>query len=70
MDGIACKTRRCPTDPADEEWQRIQPLLPKVPSAGRQLHGGGSRVPVLAARAFDDPRRFGTIAEASLARRP
>jgi hypothetical protein len=34
MAEIARKTKRYPTDLTDEEWQRIQPLLPQVPGAG------------------------------------
>ena len=31
---IARKTKRCPTDLTDEEWGRIEPLMPKPPKPG------------------------------------
>jgi transposase len=37
MAEIARKTKRYPTDLTDEEWERIQPLLPKPPRRGRKL---------------------------------
>ena len=36
MAEIARKTKRYPTDLTDEEWDRIQPLLPKAPRRGRK----------------------------------
>ena len=33
---IACKTKRYPTDLTGEEWQRLNPLLPKVSERGRR----------------------------------
>jgi putative transposase len=36
MAEIARKTKRYPTDLTDEEWQRIEPLLPGVPRRGRK----------------------------------
>jgi putative transposase len=36
MAEIARKTKRYPTDLTDEEWERIQPLLPKPPRRGRK----------------------------------
>ena len=36
MAELARKTKRYPTDLTDEEWQRIQSLLPKVPRRGRK----------------------------------
>ena len=36
MAEIARKTRHYPTDLTDEGWQRIEPLLPKVPRRGRK----------------------------------
>ena len=36
MAEIARKTKRYPTDLTDEEWERIQPLLPKPPQRGRK----------------------------------
>ncbi|WP_407925593.1 transposase, partial [Geminicoccus flavidas] len=35
MAELARKTKRYPTDLTDEEWRRIQPLLPAVPKRGR-----------------------------------
>jgi transposase len=37
MADIARKTKRYPTDLTDEEWARIQPLLPKPPKRGRKV---------------------------------
>src|SRR5260370_26106387 len=37
MADIARKTKRYPTDLTDEEWERIQPLLPKPPKRGRKV---------------------------------
>jgi putative transposase len=37
MAEIARKTKRYPTDLTDEEWERVQPLLPKPPRRGRKL---------------------------------
>lgn len=37
MADIARKTKRYPTDLTDEEWLRIQPLLPKSPKRGRKV---------------------------------
>ena len=36
MADIACKTKRYPTDLTDEEWVRIEPLMPKPPKRGRK----------------------------------
>jgi putative transposase len=36
MAEIARKTKRYPTDLTDEEWERIQPLLPQPPRRGRK----------------------------------
>jgi putative transposase len=36
MAEIARKSKRYPTDLTDEEWRRIEPLLPKVPRRGRK----------------------------------
>jgi putative transposase len=36
MAQIARKTERYPTDLTDEEWRRIEPLLPQVPRRGRR----------------------------------
>ena len=37
MADIACKTKRYPSDLTDEEWSRIQPLLPKPSKRGRKI---------------------------------
>ena len=37
MADTARKTKRYPTDLTDEEWERIQPLLPKRPKRGRKV---------------------------------
>ena len=37
MADIARKTKRYPTDLTDEEWARIEPLLPKPPKRGRKV---------------------------------
>ena len=34
MADIACKTKRYPTDLTDEEWVRIEPLMPKLLKRG------------------------------------
>jgi len=34
MADIARKTKRYPTDLTDEEWVRIEPLMPKPPKRG------------------------------------
>jgi putative transposase len=36
MADIARETRRYPTDLTDEEWVRIEPLMPKLPTRGRK----------------------------------
>jgi hypothetical protein len=36
MAEIARKTKRHPSDLTDEEWERIRPLLPKLPRSGRR----------------------------------
>ena len=36
MAGIARKTKRYPSDLTDEEWQLIEPLLPRPPRRGRK----------------------------------
>lgn len=36
MADIARKTKRYPTDLTDEEWSRIEPLLPRAPKRGRR----------------------------------
>jgi len=36
MADIARKTKRYPTDLTDEEWVRIEPLMPKPPKRGRK----------------------------------
>ena len=36
MADIAKKTKRYPTDLTDEEWSRIEPLLPRAPKRGRR----------------------------------
>lgn len=37
MADIARKTKRYPTDLTDEEWERVQPLLPNPPKRGRKV---------------------------------
>ena len=37
MADIARKTKRYPTDLTDEEWERVEPLLPKPPKRGRKI---------------------------------
>ena len=37
MTDIARKTKRYPTDLTDEEWVRIEPLMPKPPKRGRKI---------------------------------
>jgi len=37
MADIARKTKRYPTDLTDEEWVRIEPLMPKPPKRGRKV---------------------------------
>ena len=37
MADIARKTKRYPSDLTDEEWERVQPLLPKPPKRGRKV---------------------------------
>ena len=37
MADIARKTKRYPSDLTDEEWGRVQPLLPKPPKRGRRI---------------------------------
>ena len=37
MADIARKTKRYPTDLTDEEWIRIEPLMPKPPKRGRKV---------------------------------
>ena len=37
MVDIARKTKRYPTDLTDEEWVRIEPLMPKPPKRGRKI---------------------------------
>jgi putative transposase len=34
---IARKTKQYPTDLTDEEWERVQPLLPKPAKRGRKI---------------------------------
>src|SRR5579875_343970 len=36
MAEIARKTKRYPSDPTDEEWERIKPLLPNAPRCARR----------------------------------
>src|ERR687896_1475068 len=36
MADLAKKTKRYPTDLTDEEWSRIEPLLPRPPKRGRR----------------------------------
>lgn len=36
MAELGRKTRRYPSDLTDEEWARIEPLLPKPPQRGRK----------------------------------
>lgn len=38
MAEIARKTKRYPSDLTNEEWERIQPLLPKPPNRGRKVY--------------------------------
>ena len=44
MADIARKTKQYPTDLTDEEWVRIEPLLPKPSKRGRKI-GGDLRLP-------------------------
>lgn len=37
MADIARKTKRYLSDLIDEEWERVQPLLPKPPKRGRKI---------------------------------
>ena len=37
MAEIARKTKRYPTNLTDEEWVRIEPLMPKPPKRGRKI---------------------------------
>ena len=37
MAEISCKTKRYPLDLTDEEWKRIQLLMPKPPRRGRKV---------------------------------
>ncbi len=37
MASIARKAKRYPSDLTDEEWERIQPLLPKPSKRGRKV---------------------------------
>jgi putative transposase len=44
MANIARKTKRYPTDLTDEEWEHIEPLLPKPPKRGRKVSVDCSRL--------------------------
>lgn len=37
MAELARKTKRYPSDLTDEEWERVEPLMPKPPRRGRKL---------------------------------
>ena len=39
MADIARKTKRYPTDLTDEEWVRIEPLMPKLPRRRSAVSG-------------------------------